>query len=161
MACERRHGRKKCLEPFSTVTLWKGYILKEKKYCLIAKSCLTLCNPMDYSPPGSLSMGFPKQEYWGGLPCLPRGDCSDKDIEPTSPELTGRFFFFFFLNHSATREALRKKCFLFKSGRNIVVSEVVERAVGQKIKHKIKGWCRGGDGRMDRGTDPGDLIHLR
>ena len=26
------------------------------------------CNPMDCSPPGSLSMGFSRQEYWGGLP---------------------------------------------------------------------------------------------
>ena len=30
---------------------------------LVAKSCLTLCNPMDCSLPGSsLSMGFPRQE---------------------------------------------------------------------------------------------------
>ena len=28
----------------------------------------TLCDPMDYSPPGSsLSMGFSRQEYWGEL----------------------------------------------------------------------------------------------
>ena len=35
--------------------------------CLIAKSCLTVCNPMDCSPPGSLSMGFSRQEYQSGL----------------------------------------------------------------------------------------------
>ena len=30
---------------------------------LVAKSCLTLCNPVDCSLPGSsLSMGFPRQE---------------------------------------------------------------------------------------------------
>ena len=35
--------------------------------CLAAQSCLTLCNPMDYSqaPP---SMGFSRQEYWRGVP---------------------------------------------------------------------------------------------
>ena len=33
----------------------------------VAHSCLTLCNPMDCSPPGS-SMGFSRQEYWSGLP---------------------------------------------------------------------------------------------
>ena len=31
-----------------------------------------------------LSMGFSRQEYWNGLPCLPPGDLSDPRIEPTS-----------------------------------------------------------------------------
>ena len=31
---------------------------------LVAQSCPTLCDPIDYSPPDSLSMGFAKQEYW-------------------------------------------------------------------------------------------------
>ena len=34
------------------------------------QSCLTLCNPMDYSSPGSLVLGFSRQEYWSGLPSL-------------------------------------------------------------------------------------------
>ena len=29
---------------------------------------LTLCDPVDCSPPGSLSMGFSRKEYWSGLP---------------------------------------------------------------------------------------------
>ena len=29
---------------------------------------LTLCDPMDCSPPGSLSMGFSRQECWSRLP---------------------------------------------------------------------------------------------
>ena len=40
-----------------------------------------------------LSMGFSRQKYWSGLPCLPPGDLPDLGIEPTSlmsPELTGR-----------------------------------------------------------------------
>ena len=32
-----------------------------------AQSCPTLCNPMDCNLPGSLSMGFSRQEYWSGL----------------------------------------------------------------------------------------------
>ena len=44
------------------------------------QSCLTLCNPMGCSLTGSLSMGFSKQEYWGGLPCPPPGDLSDPGI---------------------------------------------------------------------------------
>ena len=33
-----------------------------QQYCLVPKSHPTLCDPMDCSPPGSLSMGFPRQE---------------------------------------------------------------------------------------------------
>ena len=41
------------------------------------------------------SMGFSRQESWGGLPCPPPGDLPDPGIEPTSlmsPALTGGFF---------------------------------------------------------------------
>ena len=31
------------------------------------------------------SMGFPRQEYWSGLPFPPPGDRSDPWIEPMSP----------------------------------------------------------------------------
>ena len=30
--------------------------------------CLTWCDPIDSSPPGSLSLGFSRQEHWSGLP---------------------------------------------------------------------------------------------
>ena len=32
-------------------------------------------------------MGFPRQEYWSGLPCLLPGDLSNPGIEPRSPPL--------------------------------------------------------------------------
>ena len=32
-------------------------------------------------------MGFPRQEYWSGLPCPPLGDLPDPGIEPGSPAL--------------------------------------------------------------------------
>ena len=32
-----------------------------------------------------LSMGFPRQEYWRGLPCLPPGNLPDPGTEPRSP----------------------------------------------------------------------------
>ena len=32
------------------------------------QSCLTLCDPVDGSPPGSPSLGFSRQEHWSGLP---------------------------------------------------------------------------------------------
>ena len=31
------------------------------------QSCLTLCDPIDGSPPGSPSLGFSRQEHWSGL----------------------------------------------------------------------------------------------
>ena len=31
------------------------------------QSCPTLCDPIDGSPPGSLSLGFSRQEHWSGL----------------------------------------------------------------------------------------------
>ena len=41
-------------------------------YCAtVAKSlqsCLTLCNPIDSSPPVPPSLGFSRQEHWSGLP---------------------------------------------------------------------------------------------
>ena len=42
-----------------------------------------------------LSMGFPRQEYWSGLPCPSPGDLSGPGIESTSlesPSLVGRVF---------------------------------------------------------------------
>ena len=49
------------------------------------QSCLTLCDPVDYiACQAPLSMGFPRQEYWSGLPCPPPGDLPDPGIKPTS-----------------------------------------------------------------------------
>ena len=42
-----------------------------------------------------LSMGFPRQEYCSGLPCLSPGDLANPEMEPASlvsPALAGRFF---------------------------------------------------------------------
>ena len=35
--------------------------------CLVIHSCLTLCDPMDYSQPGSSVWGFSRWEYWSGV----------------------------------------------------------------------------------------------
>ena len=39
-----------------------------------------------------LSMGFPRREYWSGLPFPSPGDVPDPGIEPAPPALAGRFF---------------------------------------------------------------------
>ena len=55
--------------------------------CLVTKSCLTLCDPMDYNPPGSSVHGILRQEYQSGLPFLPPGDLTDPRVKPGSPAL--------------------------------------------------------------------------
>ena len=39
-----------------------------------------------------LSMEFPRQEYWSGVPFPTPGDLPDPGIELASPILAGRFF---------------------------------------------------------------------
>ena len=47
--------------------------MKVKSESEVAQSRLTLSDLMDYSLPGSPSMGFSRQEYWNGVP-LPSPD---------------------------------------------------------------------------------------
>ena len=54
----------------------KTNVQREWHRLLCAKSCQscpTLCNPMDYSLPGSSVHGILQEEYWSGLPCPPPG----------------------------------------------------------------------------------------
>ena len=46
-------------------------------------------------------MGFPRQEYWSGLPISSSRGLTDPGIKPTSPALAGRFFY-----HWAAREVI-------------------------------------------------------
>ena len=62
-----------CHFSYYYVTYWKSSSVScspraHDIIVLVAQSCLTLCNPMDCSPPGSLVHGIPRQEYWSGLP---------------------------------------------------------------------------------------------
>ena len=45
-----------------------------------------------FSTQAPLSMGFPRQEYWSGLPSPSPGDLPHPGIEPASSALAGRFF---------------------------------------------------------------------
>ena len=44
-------------------------------------------DPMDFRSPPGLIMGFPRQEYWSGLPFPSPGDLCHSGIEPMSPAL--------------------------------------------------------------------------
>ena len=59
---------------------------------LVTKLCLTLAIPQTVAHQASLFMGFPRQEYWNGLPFPTPGDLPDPRIEPESPALAGGFF---------------------------------------------------------------------
>ena len=55
---------------------------------MLTQSCLTLCDLWTVARQGPLSMGFPRQEYWSGLPFPTLGDLSDAGIELASPAPT-------------------------------------------------------------------------
>ena len=57
--------------------------------------CLTLCDPMDCSPPGSCVHEFYRREYWSGCPFSSPGDLPHSGIELASlasPALAAGFF---------------------------------------------------------------------
>ena len=51
-----------CLE----LSIWYTYLAAAVAKSL--QSCPTLCDPIDGSPPGPLSLGFSRQEHWSVLP---------------------------------------------------------------------------------------------
>ena len=51
---------------------------------LVAKSCLTLMTPWTVARRAPLSMGFPRQEHWSGLPFPPPAHLPEPGIEPAS-----------------------------------------------------------------------------
>ena len=51
---------------------------------LVAELCLILWTAACQAP---VSMGFPRQEYWSGLPFPSPGDLPDPGIKPKSPAL--------------------------------------------------------------------------
>ena len=60
--------------------------------CSVVFNSATPCTVAHQAP---LFMGFPKQEYWHGLPFLPPGDLPNTGTEPRSLgslALTGGFF---------------------------------------------------------------------
>ena len=57
----------------------------------VTQSYLNLCDPMGCSPLAPLSMGFPRQEYWSGLP-FPLPDPGTEPMSPASPALADEFF---------------------------------------------------------------------
>ena len=59
-----------CRHELKTLTPWKESYDQPAAAAAAnsLQSCLTLCDPIDGSPPGSPSLGFSRQEHWSGLP---------------------------------------------------------------------------------------------
>ena len=88
-----------CVSCFGRHILYHWATLHAK----LLQSCLSLCDVVDCSPPGSTVYGILRQEYWSGLPCPPPRYCPYPGREPASLMslvLAGRFF-----NPSTTWEA--------------------------------------------------------
>ena len=60
--------------------------------CLVAVTSDPFEIPWTVAHQASMSMVFPKKEYWSGLPIPFPGDSSWPGIKPTSPALAGGFF---------------------------------------------------------------------
>ena len=78
-------------------SIWVPVVLAIAGICVssVAKSCPTLCNPMDCSPPGSSLHGIFQARILERVPFPLPGDLPDPGIEPVSPvspELARRFF---------------------------------------------------------------------
>ena len=58
-------------------------------YSVLSNSFVT---PWTVACQAPLSMGFPRQEYWSGLPFPPLGDLPHPGMEIMSPALVGGFF---------------------------------------------------------------------
>ena len=98
------------VQPHLTLWPWEGHVnpinhvqsnyKKRWKKVRAAQSCLTLCNLMDCSPPGSSVHGILQAKLLA-WPFSSPGDFSNPGIEPTSPALQA---------DSSPTEPLRKSC---------------------------------------------------
>ena len=68
---------------------------------VVARSCLTLCDPVDCSPPDPSVQGILQARCWDGFPRPPPGDLPQPRMEPGSPVLQADS-----LPSKQTREAL-------------------------------------------------------
>ena len=62
-------------------------LVKAKSESEVAQSCVTLCDPVDCSPPGSSIHGILQAGMLDGSPFPSPGDLPDPGIEPRSPVL--------------------------------------------------------------------------
>ena len=79
----RMSGSRWVITPLWLSVSWRSFLYSSPVYCChlflissafvaaaakLLQSCLSLCDPIDGSLPGSPSLGFSRQEHWSGLP---------------------------------------------------------------------------------------------
>ena len=78
-------GKLKKLKLLLNIQLWMYVLSCFSRVQLFATPWTVACQAL-------LSMGFPRQEYWSGLPFPSPRDLPDLRIKPTFPALADRFF---------------------------------------------------------------------
>ena len=68
------------------------YMFRNEICCCLVAMSDSFVTPWTVVHQAPLSMGFPRQEYWSGLPFPSSGDIPDSGIEPVFPALAGGFF---------------------------------------------------------------------
>ena len=91
------------LLPSSPSLLYLLLLLASLEYVCVCMcvSCSVMsdsCDPMDCSPSGSPVHGFPRQEYWSGLPLPSPEDLPDPGLKARSPALQANKFFTIWTN---------------------------------------------------------------
>ena len=91
----------------SRYVLLNDNLLDKFRVCLVTQLCLTLCDPMDCSPPGSsahrILQACPGILHWSGLSFPSPKNLPDPGIERRFPVLAGRLFTMW-----ATKEVLKR-----------------------------------------------------
>ena len=89
------HGVIKSLSPSFMAIVFQSLAWLLCCCCSVAKSVSsTFATPWIAACQGPLSTGFPRLEYWSGLPFPSPGDLPDPGIEPMYPVQNKKFFFF-------------------------------------------------------------------
>ena len=82
----------------------------------------SFATPWTVARQAPLSMGFPRQEYWSGLPFPSPGYLLGSEMEPVSPAVAGRFFTTETPGKPCNYLVIGKSCF-FLSSRSVVSAE--------------------------------------
>ena len=83
------------LSPLALLTrpCWPQLVLPQMSFCCsVAKLCLSLCDPMDCSPPGSSSHGISQARTSEWFAISSAGDLPEAEIKPESPKWGEGFF---------------------------------------------------------------------
>ena len=73
---------------------------------LVLSHVWLLATPWTVAHQAPLSMGFPSQKHWSGLPFPPPGDLPDLEVNPMFLALAGRFF-------TTGKPLIKSRVFLF------------------------------------------------